>query len=57
MSFTEATTERRAIFVVGDSEQSFQSSDRLRRQAFDEASISALAGKSARRVATSLCPR
>ena len=41
--------ERRAVFVVGDDEQGFQSSDRLWRQAFDEASVGAFAGKGARR--------
>ena len=41
--------ERRALFVFGDDEQSFQSRDRLWRQAFDEALVRAFAGKSARR--------
>ena len=41
--------ERRAIFVIGDGEQSFQPGDRLWRQTFDEISVSAFASKSARR--------
>ena len=41
--------ERRAIFVVGNDEQGFQSNNRLRRQAFNEVLMGTLAGKSARR--------
>ena len=41
--------ERRAIFVIGDGEQSFQPGDRLWRQTFDEISVSAFASKSTRR--------